>query len=644
LKTIGSPRPWPPEACDELRQHFERYSWAHQRGHVVDDLHDLLEELDEWLADDRSYVDRARKDEWQSLIDDIDAVWAVVGPALAAEMPTVSLVRDQLHSKLGRDQTARAGLRPVLDQVRAEARKPEAAAAAFDALVQAIQDPTTRSEVITGRVDVLDSVLRFANQGLADVVGTLNGILNNDTWYVAVAHHLLDGDALPDEPIAQEDEDAGLREADRLALARRWVAYVPSPAHLVVWVFYGSARLDRWRVSVGSCEFVSGSALLGALAEFDEVRGRGEEYPGDRSPFSTLPTELQGEEGWAGFARDPKEWPKEENWVAVRVDLGVGAFTNIEQTARDQAEAIVALAAFEQDGTTWSPLTGYKSFRDGNPGRYSVPFRDRATERRWIEADHTHEWLYRNAGQLGAHVLNDPDAHDVITSASALNAGNNASPMVQILEAVRSVETQSTVLKVDWRELIKTHVVPWHALETAKTAAYNAIGNLSGRYELYAQLPDLHKAADGLIESTGDGLYRFKVGEAFTRLPGLAAQMPTYHVSARRIRELLVDLATPTSAAAYIQRLRETDERLVNRAGRVRNSLTHGGPINAGIVRTTAEFLGPKAKTLAGTTIRALLDGKPVADGPDELRTSVDAVMARFSTSAKAFEALYGKK
>jgi len=44
VKTINSPRPWPPEACDEIRQILFRYSWSQERLAVVDDLSAILDE------------------------------------------------------------------------------------------------------------------------------------------------------------------------------------------------------------------------------------------------------------------------------------------------------------------------------------------------------------------------------------------------------------------------------------------------------------------------------------------------------------------------------------------------------------------------------------------------------------------------
>ena len=79
-----------------------------------------------------------------------------------------------------------------------------------------------------------------------------------------------------------------------------------------------------------------GSSLLAALKEVDEIRAAGGEYPGDRDPFNRPPDELISDnEGGRGL-REDIDWPSGDYWVAVRVDLGVGTFPDVEETARDQ--------------------------------------------------------------------------------------------------------------------------------------------------------------------------------------------------------------------------------------------------------------------------------------------------------------------
>jgi hypothetical protein len=596
-----------------------------------------------WLADARPYSgQRGRREEWQSLKEDVTAAWDQAGPALRAVQPTMPTLLSRLRPDLGFDRQERAALRLVVEQVRVGARDPRAAAAAFDDLVTAVQDADTPTVAIAGRVDVLDSILRFADRALADVVHTLSGILNNDSWDVAATRHLLDGDVLPEYPIPRSDEDAGLSEEDRVALARRWLTYEPPPSRNVVWLFYGDARLDHWRLSIGPCEFFSGPALLAAMAEVDEIRAQGGDYPGTRDPFKSVPDELLGTGGHGLFVRDPKSWPDEDHWVAARVDLGTGRLPNLEQNARDQVGAVIALAAFAEHGTTWTPLTGYTAFRDGEPAGSSMPFHGRSGAKKWVQTDHTHEWLRRHADQIGRHVLTDADAHGVVEAATALNDCTNASPTVQILEAVRSIETLASVKRVRWKDLVKTHVIPGTALSATKKAAIDAISDLAGQYELYTQLPQLHRLTDEFIEPAEDGLRRLKIGEAFNRLRPLVDDLPTYNRSARRIRDLVSDLSTPTDAAAYIERHCKLDERLVGRAARVRNSLTHGGPKSAGVEAATAEFIVAKAQYLAGTTLRALLEGKPLADGPDDHQSAVDTCLERIPSARTTYEALYG--
>jgi hypothetical protein len=49
----------------------------------------------------------------------------------------------------------------VLAQLRSELCNPDEPGAAFTDLIAAIQDPTTRSNVIQGKADLIDAVLRL---------------------------------------------------------------------------------------------------------------------------------------------------------------------------------------------------------------------------------------------------------------------------------------------------------------------------------------------------------------------------------------------------------------------------------------------------------------------------------------------------
>lgn len=618
MKTLGSPRPWPPEVCDELRHQLSRYSWSRRNTPAVDDLFAIVEELDGWLRDNRPYSARnARKTEWASLKEDVEASFALLGEALGALVPSAVPLLGGLHDDLGPRKSERDVLLSVLAQVRSELYNPDAPGAAFTDLVTAIQDPTTRSNVIEGKVDMIDAVLRFTGRALGASSSNLRGILNNDATYVNHALHLLDGQEL--SKTSELEDDAGLSEEQRVALAGRWVGYQPGPEHHVVWLFYTHARIGGWRFPVGTCEFFNGPALLSALGEVDQVRDAGGTYPGDRPEFNTPPAELIADNESGKYLREGLEWPDGEHWVAVRVDLGTSAFYDVVEAARDQVRALIALAAFDLKTTSWTELSGHKDFIDGSEAGSSAPFEELNADRKWVVADHTDDWLREHQTDLGTYItsnaamLHTPEVNAVITAATAFANTTNGAPALALLEAVRVIETQASVLHIHWKELVNQYATPANALLRAQIGAAKTIEAIANDDELRDQLPHLHDLPDE-FNTYEDRRRVTNMATALARLPEVVDQLPTYNLACRKLRHTANDLATPATIAAFIDRETAFDQRLLRRVHRVRNSLTHGGPWHPTIVRTTSAFIKGKAKHVTNVNVRALLDGQPLTE------------------------------
>lgn len=619
MKSLGSPRPWPPEACNELRHYVSRYGWARKPEPAVDDLFAILDELDGWLNDTRHYDrNQRRRDEWISITEDVCAAFGLVGPRLGSIVPSAGDLVLGLDRDLGIDQARRTVMAGVLSQVRAELRVPGAPGATLLDLMEAVKDPATRTTVINGRVDVLDAVLQFADRSLGGVSSTLSGILDNDAWYVHLALHELDGIEMRDE---QLDEDAGLTEDERIDLATRWIGRQPTPAHHVVWLFYGHARAD-WRFTVGVCEFFEGPALLSALTEVDEVRAAGGTYPGDRHEYNTPPAELITNDIGGMYLRKEREWPKHEDWVGVRVDLGTETYPHVIETARDQVRALIALAAFDLRQTSWTELSGHKHFIDGYQAVTSSPFEEFGSQRTWADFDHTGAWLHEHQSELGNQVAAGPEAHAVVTAATAL-ANTTTTPAVALLEAVRVIETQASVLRIHWKELVHEYAIPSTSRFRAQTGAFRAVEAVAHDHELFEHLPHLRDLSSEFRTYDG-GQRAINMAAAVERLPMLVTEVPTYNMSGRRLRHVAEDIASPAAVAAFVDAETAREHRLLRRAHRVRNSLTHGGPANNSIIESASIFITSKAQHITDITLRALLDGQPPTETLRRYRQSND--------------------
>src|SRR5690625_4371763 len=221
MKSLDATRPWPPEMCDELRQHLGRYGWSQRPETVVDDdLFALLGELEGWLEDVRQYSKRmTRGYEWKSIVEDVKVVFGLVGSNLEALLTSADALLVELDADLGVDYVRRKALVPLLEQVVGELKGPAAAGAAFLDVVDAVKDPATRTEVIEGRIDIFDSVLRFEGRSLKSVALSLCSILDNHAWTINALLTELD-DVKMVEP-DDHNADPGLTAEERIALRTR---------------------------------------------------------------------------------------------------------------------------------------------------------------------------------------------------------------------------------------------------------------------------------------------------------------------------------------------------------------------------------------------------------------------------------------
>jgi hypothetical protein len=92
-------------------------------------------------------------------------------------------------------------------------------------------------------------------------------------------------------------------------------------------------------------------------------------------------------------------------WVAARVDLGTGQFSDPVRVAREQADAIVQLATFNRGRSTWEALEGYIHVLDGVLRRSLGPFHDERSEEQFLaEHDRTANEFGGIESTIGPHL------------------------------------------------------------------------------------------------------------------------------------------------------------------------------------------------------------------------------------------------
>jgi len=141
----------------------------------------------------------ARKSEWQSLIDDLEAAAATRGAHLTAASPSIDSLAAALHPELGRDQKARRACLHPSASARIELGTTAAAIAAFDDFVDALRLPQTSHTQVAARMQALAATFRCADRALVNIASQLAGVFDNSALNVTLARHDLEGTDLPTE-------------------------------------------------------------------------------------------------------------------------------------------------------------------------------------------------------------------------------------------------------------------------------------------------------------------------------------------------------------------------------------------------------------------------------------------------------------
>jgi hypothetical protein len=383
----------------------------------------MLNEVDAWLADKRSYDKRPRTTDWQSMILDLNSAATGRGSRLRSLTPSVDSLVQALHDRIGTDCEARTAALRLSHLAREELKTEGAATAGFDDLLQSLKRSEPRSMLtIQRRLQSLNATLQAADKPTASLAWMVAGIAANSAWDVASAAHILDGVEMPGVVHSSANEHAGLTLDERIDLSRRLMQYVSPPGNRVVWLAYGNATLESLsRIDCGPATFFNGRTLLGQFAMIAECKKRGQplsQRSVDGRALDTLPPELLDEQ-FGEHVRDPQQWPREDHWVAVRVDLGDRPSSTGTQAAVDVAESLINAAALEIGESSWQRLQGSSHFVDGKfrgGGHFFAPGkRDR------IGSDNTGDALEVLSKSLKGNFPfpTGSDLHDLAAAAAA---------------------------------------------------------------------------------------------------------------------------------------------------------------------------------------------------------------------------------
>lgn len=642
MKPLGAPRSWPPGLDQELAQLLSERMFRDLRRRWegrAPSLRIALDELNTWLDDPRDFDPGTHKAAWKSMVQDVQRALSTRGRDLQALTPAL----DDLHHEvvtplLGADTAARQRCSDLAERGREQLAHPDAGVAAFDDLYDAIRSPVTSDELVTERVQVLDDVLHCAGRSLASEASALAGVMDNAASDIDWVRHLLDGSPLEDGRV-DFAADAGLPVGERLELCRRLLRRVDNPGHHIVWLSYERATCrGEWMLPIGVVTFFDGPSLGSALEYVirePEAASRNLYF---RQP---LPVELlPGNDSWASGWFDRNRPPEDvKEWVAVRVDLGTGAYADPVALAKRQADALVQLAGFHSRGTSWRRMGGAVHLINGVPrraGRFTPPI-DHGT---WI--DRTDSTLQALGPDLAAHLpVDEARMAELLEAAAVVQAHSDekADPTT-LLNDVRVIELLASRCSQNWMSHLKMTFASQWAKAQVLDEIYGAVAGLMDNWELrdISAMPD----PGDLLEDVAGGRDRVWVryDVALAALPSLAQQLPPHVTGARRVRMVTSRTSSPRRLRRWVNELTSEYFRRVERLARCRNSLAHGGPVNLEVAGSVKGFASSQAGHTTSLGLWAVIRGQEVRDAHDRHRAMNEAWRQDLNRATTVLDAL----
>ena len=554
------------------------------------------EELLSWSQDDGRWDSRANRD-WRSLLDDVQASWSRLGPALASAVQVdehLATLRGVRAASAIDADSHRSSVTDAAHALSGAFEAPAALRAAIDDLFAAATGnthPDSLDDETEWRLTLLASVSEYRGHDWAVVAGRLRRALEHATdasveSSVNAVHRALSTPA-----------DRG-RSIVWFAVDHAW-AWGPSPNPAV--------------------QLINGDWLLAVLREWD-------------GPREGVPAELAADprrmvDAWPRF--DETSDADEQLPVAfARVDLGEGPTVGARERARDTLELLIARASTLQGGTNWKIDGACLHFVDGeliyetsgpigDPGIY-----DRLT-RADILQDPTGTTINEEAQRLGAHIpVQSSQLHAALQLAQWLSEARGTPPPARLVLSGRIIEQAANWADTTVPALVTDHLaMAWAWTRIARDLSWAgaaAVLRLRGADGTSSDATERQIFIDVRRELIDDRHARGRpVARPWTVLPRLAWLIDQHSPSTEigdYLRELQRRFADGPSATAWIDHVRDELRVRNARAVRCRNVIVHGGPLNAHVAKTAVGVQDELGSQALEWVIAALAAGRAVPD------------------------------
>ncbi|MGW6248371.1 hypothetical protein [Streptomyces roseolus] len=603
-------------AAEALGKESERWT-----GQDTISLLSAASELLAWVKDDRRYIQRFHLSAWRSVISEFQSSQQGIGHSLKQFL---SPLLDDLTRNVGDclkdpESPNKRLIEGDLERLVEKMQSPESLLACWHDFLRACKRPEFSTSKIARLRDDFWATVTASRHNARELNGLLKGVLRDDTQGIHQAKLLL-GEDVSTFPLHIRDRvyrKAGLSFGERERTCRQLIENPPREAEHVVWFAFTSAQINTHVIDAGPVQIFNGPSL----------RDMDPDHEGFPNEFRDADADYR------------RIIPEGEDFVLIRVNLGVRAVSDAASVARKQALAVLIAGSQHSSGRggTWEESGNRIHVMDGQivSQTFSSPSAPPVTS---FQLDPLAHGIDRAAKRIAKHlpiesrILADLlDALDLWDKAKDYDATSSLLVNVRLMESLSSHTPDS-----DWVEfcnrIFKHHWV-WNDFTwKLRSITYDAtFGNSRHvRHEDFQVIEDVRRK---IFRSEGGFIFS-NMGAALDCLPELPALYPDRTLIGYQLRSLVRDYSSCDRLRLEQKALISRWDRAIKRLERVRNSLTHGGPVTENSLASVSGFSQKLAGALIGIALDAALDGKSIVDVMDEMAELGDQWSSRARASA----------
>jgi hypothetical protein len=517
----------------------------------------------------------------KSLRDELMLACASLGPTTEAlHATTLKNFRREagrLDTKLEKVQSA-VPIVPLANVLLDELASADSRACAFEDCVAAFRDGASADECEI-RLRQLRSFVQRAGHNWADRAKLVRDALADRISAKVAAGEDPPGDA------GAWISPAGMTLEERLELATTILRAEPQRNDAVVWLAYANAAIEPLYLTKGPLEFYDGRIWSAAFAG---------NWPGN--PTWTQPPELADPDAEMFFRGMP-----DSDFVVVRVALADALAAEAADRARELAAAALALTGWEHE---WVLLRGeptYTTHWFGSTG-FLDPRLLPSTSNPLL--DPVSSQLATVDEDLLDRLVNDEPAAKELTDDVRWRRDASAAPsrdhrVALYVTLIERIVPAASPKGAQWHEIAGYYLRTLLALDDLSERVRDA-GETSVHRRISGAARDTFAYASEIVEHRGRNAFTVHADRVLAHIDDLIAYAEPETMEARMLAEVKERMADGPSALAWFVECEVRFERLLGRARRQRNAITHGTRTVPEVVASIEPFLDRIAGRLIG--------------------------------------------